>query len=57
METSKFCSLKSFTSSSDAATRVNIIVTNGILMESRSFDLEIWEKEPSDCNMIYYIIK
>lgn len=43
-ETSKLSSVKSFMSWSDAATGVNIIITNGILMEIRSLDVDVWER-------------
>lgn len=43
-ETSKLCSLKSSTSSSGVPVRVNSIISNGILVESRSFDLDICKR-------------
>lgn len=57
-ETSKLGSLKNFTSWSDVAARVVIIITNGIFMESRSFDLDIWKgSQVTIYNMVYHIIK
>lgn len=58
-ETSKLSSLKSFTSSSGATPRVNIIITNSLLKESRPSDMDIWDGKEAKWlyNLVYHIMK